>query len=152
MTTDAQTNPVDEQLLSAILDRLIPAVDDLPSAGQMSLTSEIVRLAAQQARFNNVFESAIESFSAANPAFTSSNGDQQDDAIRSFESSSPELFGALLSISYIVYYKDSRVHARIGWDGRTPQPDGNDMEPWDESVLETMRNRKPFWRSVDQKS
>jgi len=149
MTTNAQRSSVDDELLIAILDRLIPAVDDLPSAGQMGLTSEIVRLAARQTRFNNVFENAIDSFSSENPKFTSSNGDQQDDAIRSFESVSPELFGALLSIAYIVYYKDSRVHARIGWEGRTPQPDGNDMEPWDESVLETVRKRKPFWRSVD---
>jgi hypothetical protein len=149
MTTNAQRSSVDDELLVAILDRLIPAVDDLPSAGQMGLTSEIVRLAAQQARFNNLFENAIETFGTANPTFTSSNGDQQDDAIRTFEAASPELFGALLSIAYIVYYKDSRVHARIGWEGRTPQPDGNDMEPWDESVLETVRKRKPFWRSVD---
>jgi hypothetical protein len=149
MTTNAQRSSVDDKLLVAILDRLIPAVDDLPSAGQMGLTSEIVRLAAQQARFNNLFENAIETFGTANPTFTSSNGDQQDDAIRIFESSSPDLFGAVLSIVYIVYYKDSRVHARIGWEGRTPQPDGNEMEPWDESVLDKMRKREPFWRSVD---
>jgi hypothetical protein len=149
MTTDARRSSVKEELLVAILDRLIPAVDDLPSAGQMGLTSEIVRLAAQQARFNNIFGSAIDAFGTVNPTFTSSNSEQQDDAIRTFESANPELFGALLSIAYIVYYKDSRVHARIGWEGRTPQPDGNDMEPWDESVLETIRNRKPFWRSVD---
>lgn len=149
MTTNAQRSPVDEKLLDAILDRLIPAVDDLPSAGQMRLSAEIVRLAAQQARFNGVFENAIETFGTANPTFTSVTEDHQDEAIRTFESSSPELFGVLLSITYIVYYKDSRVHARIGWDGRTPQPDGNDMEPWDESVLDTVRKRKPFWRRVD---
>jgi len=149
MTEDAQKSSVDEQLLVSILDRLIPAVDNLPAAGQMGLTPEIVRLAAQQARFNGVFENAIDTFGTANPTFTSSNGDQQDDAIRIFESSSPDLFGAVLSIVYIVYYKDSRVHARIGWEGRTPQPDGNEMEPWDESVLDKMRKREPFWRSVE---
>jgi len=149
MIVNAQNSRVDEELIVAILDRLIPAVDDLPAAGQMGLTSEIVRLAAQQARFNGVFENAIDTFGKENPTFTSSNGEQQDDAIRTFESASPDLFGALLSISYIVYYKDSRVHARIGWEGRTPQPDGNEMEPWDESVLETMRKREPFWRKAD---
>ena len=148
MTASAQQNSVDEELLDAILDRLIPAVEDLPSAGQMGLTPEIVRLAAQQTRFNNIFQNAIEVFGTASPTFTSSNGDQQDDAIRTFESASPELFGALLSIAYIVYYKDSRVHTRIGWEGRTPQPDGNYMEPWDESVLDNMRKREPFWRKA----
>ena len=86
MATDAQRSSVYEELLDAILDRFIPAVDDLPSAGQMGLTPEIVRLAAQQDRFNGVFENAIEAFSTMNPTFAASNGDQQDDAIRTFES------------------------------------------------------------------
>jgi hypothetical protein len=115
----------------------------------MDLTAEIVRLAGEQARFNSEFTAAMGSFAAANPEFGSKAGDQQDEAIRAFETGSPDLFNTLLTICYIVYYKDERVHKRIGWSGKTPQPDGNEMEPWDESVLENMRKREPFWRKVD---
>ncbi len=139
---------IDEDVLSAILDRLIPAIDDLPPAGRMGLTPEIVRLAGRQDRFWGLFTGAMESFISQNPSFVGLDGDEQDQAIRSFEAGSPELFGALLNISYIVYYKDSRVHGRIGWDGKPPQPDGNELEPWDESVLENIRKREPFWRRV----
>ncbi len=149
MTTNTSNTRIDEALLAAILDRLIPAVGDLPPAGQMGLTAEIVRLAGQQALFQSVFTEAMQTFTARNPSFESLGGDEQDDAIRAFESESPDLFNTLLTISYIVYYKDSRVHERIGWDGRTPQPDGNEMEPWDESVLDNIRKREPFWRRVD---
>jgi hypothetical protein len=146
MTVGNSITQVDEELLAAILDRLIPAVDKLPSAGQMELTAEIVRLAGQQARFQRIFVEAMQSFASLNPSFGSLDGDQQDAALQSFESNSAELFSTLLTICYIVYYKDPRVHKRIGWDGRTPQPDGNEMEPWDESVLENIRKREPFWR------
>jgi hypothetical protein len=146
MTVGNSITQIDEELLAAILDRLIPAVDELPSAGQMELTAEIVRLAGQQARFQRIFVEAMQSFASLNPSFGSLDGDQQDAALQSFESNSAELFSTLLTICYIVYYKDPRVHKRIGWDGRTPQPDGNEMEPWDESVLENIRKREPFWR------
>lgn len=148
MIINTENIQVDEVMLAAILDRLIPAVDDLPPAGQMGLTGEIIRLAGQQARFYNIFIEAMELFRAQNPSFTSLNGEHQDDAIRAFEAEAPRLFSTLLSITYIVYYKDARVHERIGWDSRPPQPDGNEMEPWHDSVLDTVRKREPFWRKV----
>ena len=50
------------RLLEAIMDRMIPAVGDLPSAGQMGLIDEIVELAAKQKRFEDLFHSAITAF------------------------------------------------------------------------------------------
>jgi len=149
MTTNTSNTQINEQLLSAILDRLIPAIDDLPSAGQLGLEAEIVRLSGQQKRFRGIFEKAMSTFGTDNPAFESLDGSAQDDAIRAFESTYSELFDSLITISYIVYYKDERVHKRIGWSGRTPQPDGNEMEPWDESVLSNVRKREPFWRKTE---
>jgi hypothetical protein len=148
MTNNTSTTNVNEDLLAAILDRLIPAVDDVPSAGKMGLTTEIVRLSGQQARFQGIFTNAMQMFESATSEFISLDGEAQDTAIRAFESNEPTLFSSLLTISYIVYYKDVRVHKRIGWSGRTPQPEGNTMEPWDDSILETQRKREPFWRHV----
>jgi hypothetical protein len=146
MTT--KTN-VDHALLSAILDRLIPAVGDVPAAGHMGLTEEIVRLSGQQKRFQEEFESAMSMFADFSPDFASLQGVHQDDVIRKYEAANSDLFASILTISYIVYYKDERVHNRLGWSSKTPQPDGNEMEPWDESVLDKMRTREPFWRQVE---
>lgn len=148
MTNNASTKNVNEELLAAILDRLIPAIDDVPSAGNMGLTTEIVRLSGQQARFQGIFKNAMEIFESTNSEFVLLDSEAQVTAIRKFESNEPDLFSSLLTISYIVYYKDARVHKRIDWSGRTPQPEGNPMEPWDDSILETQREREPFWRKV----
>jgi hypothetical protein len=148
VTNNASTKNVNEELLAAILDRLIPAIDDVPSAGNMGLTTEIVRLSGQQARFQGIFKNAMEIFESTNSEFVLLDSEAQVTAIRKFESNEPDLFSSLLTISYIVYYKDARVHKRIGWSGRTPQPEGNPMEPWDDSILETQREREPFWRKV----
>ena len=127
---------------------MIPAVGDLPSAGQMGLTAEIVQLAAQQKRFEDLFNSAMEAFEINSPDFLTSMTSIQDENLRTFESNNPDLFNTIRTIVYIVYYKDPKVHARIGWDGRAPQPKGNQMDPWDESVLVNARKREPFWRKV----
>ena len=136
------------RLLEAIMDRMIPAVGDLPSAGQMGLIDEIVELAAKQKRFEDLFDSAIAAFESNSPDFLTSSESIQHENLKTFESNNPEHFNTIRTIVYIVYYKDSRVHKRIGWDGQPPQPQGYEMDPWDESVLENARKREPFWRKV----
>ena len=136
------------RLLEAIMDRMIPAVGDLPSAGQMGLIDEIVQLATKQKRFENLFHSAIAAFESNITDFLTSSESVQDGNLKTFESNNPEHFNTIRTIVYIVHYKDSRVHKRIGWDGQPPQPQGYEMDPWDESVLENARKREPFWRKV----
>jgi hypothetical protein len=144
----ADASDVDETVLAAMLDRLIPAVNGLPAAGKMGLAPEVIRMAGGQPRFWDMFTGAMKSFVSQNPSFIGLDGDEQDTAISTFEADSPRKFSVLLNISYIVYYKDTSVHERIGWESRPPQPDGNVMEPWDESVLGNIRKREPFWRRV----
>tara|TARA_B100000949_G_scaffold43487_1_gene37234 strand:- start:575 stop:1012 length:438 start_codon:yes stop_codon:yes gene_type:complete len=144
----ASQRSTQEKLLEAIMDRMIPAVGDLPSAGQMGLTAEIVQLAAKQKRFEDLFNSATEAFESSRPYFLTSSSSVQDENLKTFESNNPDLFNTIRTIVYIVYYKDPRVHTRIDWNGRAPQPQGYEMDPWDESVLVNARKREPFWRKV----
>ena len=137
-----------EKVLDAIMDRMIPAIEDLPSAGQMGLTAEIIHLATKQKRFEDLFNSATETFESSYPDFLTRSTSVQDENLKSFESNNPDLFNTIRTIVYIVYYKDPRVHTRIGWDGHAPQPQGYEMDPWDESVLVNARKREPFWRKV----
>ena len=58
----ASQHSTQEQLLAAIMDRMIPAIGDLRSAGQMGLIDEIIQLAAKQKRFEDLFHSAIAAF------------------------------------------------------------------------------------------
>ena len=148
MTIHSADTDVNENVLSALLDRLVPAVGGLPAAGKMGLAPDVIRLAGRQDRFWGLFCGAMESFISQNPSFAELDGDEQDRAIVFFETDSPAHFGVLRDISYIVYYKDPAVHERIGWESRPPQPDGNVMVPWNESVLENIRKREPFWRRV----
>ncbi|MCH8103325.1 MAG: hypothetical protein IIB28_09270 [Chloroflexi bacterium] len=132
-------------LLAAALDRVVPAVATLPGAGAMGLADVIVKSARQDRRF----KAALETVAAALPdGFASLDARAQDDALRNIESAQAEAFGLFLDITYSFYYMRPDVHERLGWHGRTPQPDGNELPPFDDSVLEVARQRAPLWRKV----
>jgi len=136
---------LDISLLTVALDRVIPAVGDLSGAGAMGLAKVIVENASQDQRF----EAALETVAAALPEnFESINANAQDDALREIESAHSEAFGLFLDITYSFYYMRSEVHERLNWHGRPPQPDGNELPPFDDSVLEIARQRAPLWRKV----
>ena len=135
----------DLSLLSAALDRVVPAIGDLPGAGAMGLAEVIVENARQDRRF----ESALGTVTAALPdGFASLDPAAQDDALRKIESVNEEAFGLFLDITYSFYYMRPEVHERLNWHGRAPQPEGNELPPFDDSVLEIARQRAPLWRKV----
>ena len=154
MTSDLKITDADRVTLSEVMDRLIPAVDDLPAAGQMGLGPEVERMASEVPRYGAAFESVLGAFatdplSRATGGFRALSPDDQDNAIRVIERNIPDGFGTFLEIVYLAYYSQPAVHRRIGWVGRPPQPEGFELPPFDESVLETVRKREPFWRRVD---
>ena len=153
MTQNLNINDSDRVTLGEVMDRLIPAVDDLPAAGQMGLGPEVERMASDVLRYANALESVLGAMSAdplsrAAGGFRALSPEDQDNAIRVIEKNIPDDFGTFLEIVYLAYYSQSTVHRRIGWVGRPPQPEGFDLSPFDESILETVRKREPFWRKT----
>lgn len=142
MTLDINTD-----LMSAALDRVIPPVDDLPGAGDMGLAEEVIKRCRADTRFSDALDAVIGALPPSD-GFVGLDGDEQDGALRAVESSHPDAFGLWLDVVYTIYYMQPQVHARLSWHGRSPQPDGNEMPPWDESVLSEIRKREPLWRKV----
>lgn len=135
------------------MDRLIPAVDALPAAGAMGLAQEAERIAGkiprlQESAVRVLGAVALDMRSHARGGFNALAPETQDESIRQVESAMPSDFANFLEMVYLAYYSDSRVHKRIGWHGRPPQPDGYQMAPFDPSILETVRKRQPFWRKA----
>ncbi|MSQ34421.1 MAG: hypothetical protein EXR57_01200 [Dehalococcoidia bacterium] len=150
-TKEKQLTNADRMMLKTVLDRVIPPVDDLPGAGAMGLAAQVENIAGRVPRLHGslikmVGALSLDLHSHAKGGFNSLTTDQQDEALRTIESALPGEFGNFLELVFLAYYSDSRVHKRIGWHGRPPQPEGYEMEPFDEAILETARKREPFWR------
>jgi hypothetical protein len=56
--------------------------------------------------------------------------------------------GVLTRLVLLCYYRDDRVMVSLGLEARPPFPKGHELEQGDWSLLDPVRARKPFWRSV----
>lgn len=134
-------------VLRAVMDRLVPPIDELPGAGAMGLAPEVETMAGQHAAFHRALVGLLDGLAAE--GFAALPGPGQDGAIAAFENAQPTMFNTLLEAVYLAYYGDERVHRRIGWRTGPLQPLGFDLPPFDEAILDKTRRRSPFWRPVD---
>lgn len=133
-------------VLRAVMDRLVPPVDDLPGAGTMGLLDQVEAMAQAHHPFHFALLALLGGLPAG--SFAARAEADQDRAIARFETAHPAVFNAVLEVVYLAYYADPRVHGRIGWHGGPLQPDGFGLPPFDEAILERARRRAPFWRRV----
>lgn len=142
-------------LLTAVLDRLVPARAGLAGAGGLGGVAVLERtLAAAPALRRLFFEgllaidlrSACRSISAPAQGFADLVLDEQDAALREVEGALPAFFAALVDHAYRGYYTRPEVHRLIGHESRPPQPLGHHLPPFDSALLARQRRRAPFWR------
>jgi len=133
-------------ILRAVMDRLVPPIDDLPGAGTMGLLGAVEAMASRHPPFHLALLGLLDGL--ATEGFAALAGPARDNAIRAFEGAHPVLFNAALEVVYLAYYGDPRVHRRIGWRSGPLQPRGFALPPFDEAILEKARQRQPFWRPV----
>ncbi|MGE0580346.1 hypothetical protein [Reyranella sp.] len=132
--------------LSALMDRLVPPIDDLPGAGTMGLLADVEAMAGRHAPYRRALLHIAGTLGTA--AFSGLDGAAQDAAIEQFETAEPAIFEAVRAMVYLAYYGNERVHRRIGWCGGPLQPRGFDLPPFDEAALATARKRPRLWRQV----
>ena len=138
-----------QRLLGDVLDCLLPAVDELAGAGSLGLADSVLSdplLAAEPGAIDKVLDALPEDFTDLDPR-------GKNKSLRLAQKLNPDAFGILISVAYNAYYVDPRVLARINhlteYKAGAPQPDGYEVEIFDESVLTQIRERNPFWRKVN---
>lgn len=146
--THLHSNP---SLQTAVLDIIIEPVDDLPGAGGLRLESEIVRMSNEHHKFSGVLIqiiNLIETNLTTEPD-TKDGKDRLISSISTVESNYPDIFELFIELIYLAYYSDPRVHRRIGWKTGPIQPNGHLLPPWDESILNKVKNKEPFWIHIE---
>lgn len=153
-TSDRQLTDVDRVVMKRMLDLIIPPVDDFPGAGGLDLAERVERGSLRYGRLRSGLLSILDAMtldiaSRVEGGFAALDEERQIASLKTIESNLPVQFSEFVELVYETYYTDSRVHDRIGWVGRPPQPEGFDIGSWDPEILETAQKREPFWRKVD---
>lgn len=143
ITSDQPLTSEQAELLSSLLNVIIPASDDgvMPGAGELDLVSylreqtpEVVATIRQASSF---FEFDFPSKSAT----------ERHQLVVEFSVTEPEMFNTLLFQSYACYYQNDRVLTGLGLAAGPPFPRGNSVDSGDLTTLDkVVQNAKGYRR------
>ena len=145
----AETRNTDRMArLSALVDRIVPGTDGWPSAGDRATVLAILADAERDGDTD-----AVDAVLTTLPtAFASLAPADQDDAVSKLAADAPDVFARFVRHVYNVYYATPAVlavlEAKTGYPARPPLYEGYELDAFDDALLTTQRQRRPFWRRV----
>lgn len=132
ISTDSALTATQQQVLSALLDTLVPASDDgqMPSAADVGFTDYLL---TQAGDFVPELTSILQHFE---PSFAELSLAERCEHVTAFGADDPQAFQSLLTRVYDCYYQHDRVRVQIGVVTGAPFPQGNVVTPGDLALLD----------------
>ncbi len=143
--------PAQRTLLRAVINRIVPARDDLPGAGDLDVGEGIERTLAASTRLRRLFLDGlreVEITAGLDHAFAELDPESQTVVLETVEQRAASFFVALVEHTYRGYYSLAAVQRALGFEPRPPQPLGHALPPFDPALLAHQRQRTPFWRQT----
>ena len=145
-------NDLQIDLLTQVLDRIIPPNERMPGAGEVAvgyLDDTVSRSARLRRSFGNgLFRIQVCSQEAHATDFINLSDTQKDVVLRQVETAEPAFFDAMLRHAYNGYYTNPRVVELLGLEARPPQPKGHQIEQGDFGPMENVKRRGIVFREA----
>ena len=140
-------------LLTAILNRIVPAAPPRPGAGDLGVGEFVEAAIAGKSQLRRLFNDGlglidITASTKGSPSFLTLTDDAQDETLREVEAASPEFFDRLVLQAYNGYYTHPTIFQQLEYTPGANHASGRPPELLDETLLEHQRNRPPFWRET----
>ena len=137
-------------LLTAALNRIVPAQGDMPGAGDLGIAAFVESVAAGSAAKRRLLMDGLVQIELAaqerGGSFATRSETAQNDALKSVEETNLAFFQELVTQAYRGYYTDETVCSLLSY--RAPNRADYDPLPFDESLLEPVRLRGQIWTST----
>lgn len=143
---DPIDGPIDQRLV-ALLDTIVPPRAGIPGAGELGLGVGVV----EDARSTGHLDDLHTVLAALPEEFETVDAAGREAALRDLEVVDPQRVASVVNMAYTAYYTHPRVLAgvseRTGYNTGPPQPSGYALAPFDEALLDPVRERPFSWRS-----
>ncbi len=152
MTTGASVFTQEQRdLITAAFNRIVPAQDKFPGAGDLGGAQFLEQVAAKNISLRRSFGEGLAQLEIAasrrgGAGFVELAPDAQDETLRQVEEENPVFFRELVRQCYNFYYTNPEVFDLIGYS--MPDPQDYQPLPFNESLLEPVKQRGQMWRPV----
>jgi hypothetical protein len=142
-------------LLRAALNRIIPAQDGLPAAGDIGAVDSIETVVSGRGAERRGFLEGVGAIERTagqmtDRDFRSLEPNEQDAVLRAVESARPDFFDELIRLAYRAYYGNTQIKLSLGLETRPPQPLGFALAPFQAELLDPVRARGPVYRKAEE--
>lgn len=146
-------SPTHRELLTAVVERIIPPGDGVPGAGEVGVAEHVEGINGVTPQTRALLTNGLKAIetaggSAYSQGFVSLSEDDRTAVLKRVESQEPEFFAALVRETYSGYYSSPEVLRAKGLPLSAPQPEGYDIEPFDATLLEGVRKRGKAYRDA----
>lgn len=139
--------------LKHAMDEIIPANERMLSASQAGVLAYVLNILEELPELVPLFQEALalietKSMEVYSYGFAELDSEQRIAILQAMESSDPELFGVLKNFTYEGYYTSEAVFPLIGYEPHPTGTSGPDMEPFDEGLLDRVKNTPPMYIKI----
>lgn len=148
-TTTANTILSAEQqsLLTAVLNRIVPAHAEMPAAGDLGVANFVANIAAAATHHRRILLDGLAQIEIAAQSrggnFAALPPPAQTATLQAVAAAQPAFFQELVTQTYRGYYTNATVFDQLKY--RPPNRADYHPRPFDESLLEPVRQRGPIW-------
>ena len=140
-------------LLVEVLDQIVPRDGDIPGAGEVGVAVYIDDAMDYSKHLKALIDEGLISLEETSQGmYSQCFGVLPDrakvDVLSRVESENGKFFKELVRLCYSGYYIDPEIRQLRDLEQRPPLPVGYDMEPFDISLLENVKNRGGIYRDV----
>ena len=139
----------DPGFMQAVLDTVLPPSADgrMPGAGSLGLVSDLAESIEADGRLGAGVLAGLEAVREAALSLTAGGFSElapaaRADTVRQVLVEHPQLMTGLTRHLYLAYYQHPRVLEGLGEPARPPFPEGFEIEPTDERLLDALRARR----------
>ena len=137
--------------LKAVLNSLVPPVDDLPGAGDLGLVSYVDKAMGDAPHLRRhilglLDQLEIDCRQGRQQDFSDLTGPDKADILRRCEGSQPESFNSMVQAAYVGYYSHPGILDALR--AAAPSELESHLIPFDPQLLENVVNRGPMYTDV----
>ncbi len=151
ISTDSPLSAAQQDTLAIVVDMMIPAQGDMPTAADPLILKAIVEGLDDNNALVVQALSTLDDISNEKYGqwFAQLQSKHRGELIESFKSSHAELVQIIEFCTASKYYQDDRVMQALGLEARPPHPGGYRVDATDWSLLEPVRGREKIYRDIE---